>query len=126
VEDAVAALLAAADRPEAPGQTFMIAHPEPVTWARFARTVGTAMGRNPVLVSLPTAAARVTAWVVETASRLRGRPAVLNRDRVREISQARWVCDPTVAMRQLGFHPQFPVSLGVARTADWYRKEKWL
>jgi nucleoside-diphosphate-sugar epimerase len=126
VGDAVAALLAAAESPDAVGRTFVIAHPEAVTWARFARTVGYEVGRVPVLLRIPVAVARVTAWILETAARLHGRAAILNRDRVRELSQSRWVCDPAPAMQVLGFRPLVPVGRGVPITAAWYRKEHWL
>jgi nucleoside-diphosphate-sugar epimerase len=126
VDDAVAGLIAAATSEEAIGRTYLIAHPERVTWSMFARAVGREVGRNPRLVSLPTALARAVAWGVEEVSRWRGRAAVLNRDRVRELAQRRWVCDPATAMRQIGFRPLVPVRVGVPRTAAWYREVNWL
>lgn len=126
VADAVDALIAAATSPEAPGHTYCIAHPETLTWAEFARLVGAAVGRSPILLSVPVPAARVIALAVEGMARLRRSAAILNRDRVREISQRRWVCDPNPAMDEIAFHPQFPAALGVPATAGWYRKEGWL
>ena len=126
VDDAVSGLVAAAESEQAIGRTYMIAHPESVTWAEFARAVGKEVGQSPRLLSLPTAAARAAALCVEGVSRARGRAAILNRDRVRELAQRRWVCDPRQAMRQIGYQPRFPVRLGVPRTAAWYREVRWL
>jgi nucleoside-diphosphate-sugar epimerase len=126
VADAVDALLAAAEAPRAPGHAYCIAHPEAVTWAEFARCVGEAVGRVPALLSVPPRAAHVIALAIEGCARIRGCAAILNRDRVREVSQARWVCDPTPAIAQIGFRPSFPAPAGVRETAAWYRKEGWL
>jgi nucleoside-diphosphate-sugar epimerase len=126
VADAVHALIAAAVDPHAEGKTFCVAHPRPVTWRGFALEVGKAMGRVPRLVSIPVPAARGAAWAFEECARLRGRAAVLNRDRVRELIQERWVCDPRPAMDEIGFRPRFAVGRGVVKTASWYREAGWL
>jgi len=126
VQDAVEALVAAATSPCAVGRTYCIAHPETLTWATFARLVGGAMGRSPVLLSVPVPAARAIALGLEGLARLRRHAAVLNRDRVREISQRRWVCDPSPAMSEISFTPRFPATRGVPATLGWYRQEGWL
>src|SRR5206468_3826407 len=108
--DVVHALLAAADCDRAVNRTYCIAHPERVTWRGFARAVGQALGREPLLVCVPPAVAWVIAVAAEGGARLRGAAAILNRERVRE----------------LGFCPQYPVARGVAETAAWYREARWI
>src|SRR5207245_2936484 len=58
--------------------------------------------------------------------RARHAAAILNRERLRELVQERWVCDPSRAMTELGFAPQYPVARGVAETAQWYREARWI
>ncbi len=126
VSDLVQGLLAAAIAPRAVGRTYCLAHPEPVTWAEFARAVGRAVGRDPALLSVPPGAARVIAVAAEAWAAVHRRAAVFNRERVREIRQHRWVCDPSRAVVELGFRPAYPVERGVAETAAWYREVGWL
>lgn len=126
VKDVVQGLIAAARTPAAAGRTYCLSHPAPVTWAEFARAGGRAVGRMPRLLSLPAWAARVVAVGCEAAARVVRRAAVLNRGRVRELSQERWVCDPSRALGEIGFAPAYPVDRGVAETVAWYRKEAWL
>lgn len=126
VADAVDALLAAGCAPGAPGHAYCIAHPDAVSWSRFAQCVGSAVGRAPMLLSVPPRAAQVVALAIEGCSRIRGCAAILNRDRVREVSQARWVCDPSAAIHEIGFRPLYPAPEGVRATAAWYEKEGWL
>ena len=124
VADAVRALLAAADR--AAAGTLTVAHPEPVTWRRFAETVGTAVGRAPSLLALPRSVALAVAIAAETAATLSGRASILNRQKVREMTQRRWVCETRTAVRALQWEPRFTVERGVSATARWYEKEGWL
>lgn len=124
--DAVNALVAAGTSTRAPGRTYCIAHPEAVTWKAFARCVGRALHRKPWLISIAPGAARVVAIAAEEGARIKGRAAVLNRERVREVSQARWVCDPSAAMEEIGFRPAYPARAGARETADWYERAGWL
>ncbi len=126
VGDAVQALLGAAAAPRAVGRTYCVAHPEVVTWARFAEAAGRAIGRAPIRFSVPTPVANVVAVVAETACRLRRKAAILNRERVRELTQARWVCDPSRALAELGFRPEFAVERGAVEAVAWYRQAGWL
>src|SRR5436309_2327670 len=50
VADLVRALLAAADAEQAIHRTYCVAYPEPVTWREFARAVGRALERQPLLL----------------------------------------------------------------------------
>lgn len=126
VDDVVTGLMAIAARKPNGIRTYCLAHPEVVSWRAFAATVARTLGRQPVLVSLPAAAARLVALGAEWAAAVRGCAALLNRGRVGELMQRRWVCDPTRALRELAFRPQFPIARGVPATAAWYREVQWL
>jgi nucleoside-diphosphate-sugar epimerase len=126
VKDAVAGLLAIAERRPSGMRTYCLAHPEIISWRAFAAAVGQALQRQPVLVSLPAALARVVAVGAELVATVQGCAAVLNRGRVRELTQQRWVCDAGRAVHDLAFRPQFPIARGVPATAAWYREARWI
>lgn len=126
VRDAVHGLIAASITEDAVGRTYCLAHPETVTWRDFATVAGRVMGRNPVLVSVPTWIARQIAVAAELCAWCRKRAAILNRERVREISQQRWVCDSSRAIAEIGFRPTYPIARGAAETVKWYRRMGWL
>ena len=66
VDDAVEGLLAAARTRGAVGKTYNLAHPEPLTWGCFVRTIGKALGRSPRQVAVPVAAAQGAAPIEAT------------------------------------------------------------
>ncbi|OGU07050.1 MAG: hypothetical protein A2W29_04810 [Gemmatimonadetes bacterium RBG_16_66_8] len=79
-----------------------------------------------MLVSIPSPLARVIAIGAELGAALQRKAAVLNRERVIEMTQPRWVCDASATFRDLNFTPSHPTSVGVAETAEWYRKAGWM
>ncbi|HXV86821.1 MAG TPA: NAD(P)-dependent oxidoreductase [Gemmatimonadales bacterium] len=126
VADVVAGLRRLADAPAAAGRTYCLAHPEVVTWRGFAAEVGRALKREPMLVSVPRSIARVVARCAEVGAAIRRRAAILNRERVEEITQERWLCDVSRASAEVGFAPAFPTARGIPETAAWYQEHGWL
>ena len=126
VRDAVQGLLAAGAMPGAIGRTYCVAHPEKVTWASFAGSIASALGRKPFHLRIPRPIAWAVAVGMEMAARCRGRAADLSRERLREITQRRWVCDSSRATNELGFVAAYASAQGALETANWYRKAAWL
>ena len=127
VTDLVQGLLAAlVPRGRASGRIYYLAHPEPVTWRAFAQAAGEALGRAPRLVSVPARLARAVALGGEMVAAMRNTSISLNRERVMEIAQRRWVCDPSRAITELGFTPQITIARGIPETIAWYREARWL
>jgi nucleoside-diphosphate-sugar epimerase len=126
VRDVVASLLAAADASQGVGKTYCVTHPVAVTWREFAEAVGRALGRRPLLLTVPGAVARAVAVSAEAVAAVTRRAAILNRDRVREMTQARWVCDGRAAQRELAFQAAWGIDVGVPETAAWYRGAQWI
>lgn len=126
VKDLIEPLIAAATSDTAVGKTYCLGHPDPVTWRGFAQTAGAVLGRAPLLISLPRPAAALIALLTELAANARGRVALIDREKVREMAQPRWVCDPSRAVVDLGFRPAFPLVRGIRATVDWCREVGWL
>ncbi len=129
IRDAVQGMLAAANRPPERPTTrlYYLSHPVPTSWSDFAATVARALGRAaPLRLSLPRTPTLVLATVTERIAAWRGRASRLNRDRVDELSQTRWVCDPSDAMREISFAPSYSLEAGMRETVHWYRAMHWI
>jgi nucleoside-diphosphate-sugar epimerase len=126
VKDVIQGLLRCSTTPRSVGHTYILAHPEPVTWRHFAGLVGRVLGRTPMLISVPKATGTCIGFAAECGARLARRAAIVNRDKVRELVQERWVCDGSVSERDLGFAAAYPLPQGLAETATWYQEARWL
>lgn len=61
----------------------------------------------------------------EIAGRFRGKPMLVNFDKVRESSAGSWTCSPEKILRQLAWSPQKSVADRMQETVDWYFSEGW-
>jgi nucleoside-diphosphate-sugar epimerase len=125
VKDLAEALIAAATVECAAGHAYFAAAPKPVSWEEFAGTAAAIMGRKLRTVSVPPAAAHVAGWCAEVASRLRGKPGIVSREKVAEARCPYWVCDTWRAEDELGLRTR-PLHAALAETLEWYRRAGWL
>jgi nucleoside-diphosphate-sugar epimerase len=126
VKDTVGTLVTAADAERTIGRTYCLAYPEPIRWVDFAKEVGAVLGRKPILLSLPTAAVWPIARALEIVAAIRNVAAIFNRERLREMSQKRWVCDAREVIEDTGYQPAYALARGVRETAEWYKEVGWL
>jgi nucleoside-diphosphate-sugar epimerase len=54
------------------------------------------------------------------------KPATLNIEKAKDITQAAWIFDTTKAVKDLGFEQQISLEEGIKRTIEWYKKMKWI
>jgi nucleoside-diphosphate-sugar epimerase len=125
IDDLVSGFLLALDRPEAPGEAFLIAGPRYVSQSELAAIIA----RHTHGRVLPF---RIPAWPVQLAGDLCealcvpfGIEPPLHRRRVDFWTKSR-AFSIEKARRLLGYAPEVDVEEGVARTAAWYSKEGWL
>ena len=126
VGDLVDALAEAATNPRAPGGTFFVAHPEPVSWSAFGAVAASIMGRKVRTLTLPPWIAYAAGWCAELNSKLRGKPGILSREKVREAGCRYWICDTRKAREELGFSTRHSLREGVSATLSWYKDSGWL
>ncbi len=112
--------------PAAAGRTYHIAHPEAVTQRELALAVGRAVGRRPLVLPIPGALATPVVAAIGALAAARGRPSVLNRDKMAEFLAPAWLLDSGAAARDLGWRAGLDLAEGTRRTAEWYRREGWL
>lgn len=130
VADTVTALMRVAEAGVArdevvQGEVFYIGHPQPVTQSEMAGILGEAVGRRVRALPVPRALLRAIAEAGELGS-LFGRPALINRNRYREMTAPGFVCDVSKIEQLLGWRAQFDAAAGFADTARWYREHGWL
>lgn len=125
VTDLVALILACLDARETIGALY-----EPddgaesvLTHEDFGRALGTAVGRNVKIHSMP-------GWLVRLAARgdrlFRGDDAKLTPDRARYFCHPDWAVDPARKPPPTLWTPHHAMAEGLAETAVWYREKEWL
>lgn len=75
---------------------------------------------------LPVNFVKIMAAVNEKVSSLGNKAAILNTDKLKELTAANWACDIEHAKQDLGFYPAYDLEKGLTETLTWYKQNKWL
>ncbi|MCA9234998.1 MAG: NAD-dependent epimerase/dehydratase family protein [Planctomycetales bacterium] len=111
----------------APGQgVYYVAAERNMSYGEFGRLGATSAGWIVAALPLPKAAFWVVGGVTELVSQWRGKQALVNFDKVREIYAPGWVCSDEKIRRQLDYRPSATVEEQMADTVAWYRAQGWL
>jgi nucleoside-diphosphate-sugar epimerase len=108
------------------GETYFLTHPTPVEASDLPQLFGSALGRRIRTIRVPVPVLKAAAAISETWGRVGGNMPVFNRDKVKELTAAGWVCGWEKAQRDIGFRAGTGLADGLKETATWYREQKWL
>lgn len=75
---------------------------------------------------LPVNFVKIMAAVNEKVSSLGNKAAILNTDKLKELTAANWACDIEHAKQDIGFYPAYDLKKGLTETLTWYKQHKWL
>ncbi len=126
VDDCARGLLLLADRPEARGEVFFLASPEPTSALAIQLEAARALGVTARTVRVPPLALRGAAALADVVSNVTGRRLPLNRKLAAQVLAPGWLCDPRKARECLGFEARTPLAESIAAAAAWYRAHGWL
>ncbi len=126
VADVVEGLYLAALSPRAIGQTYFVSSEKSYTWHSIAEATRSGFSHKAWLLRIPNRGLLALSVVAEQISRRLDKPLIIDRDKVREMIQASWVCSPQKAMDELGYRQKISLEAGVSQTIDWYKKNQWL
>jgi len=121
--DLADAIVRAGTVPAAAGRTYHAAHPEAVRTRDLVGAIAIALGRRPLVVPVPGAIATPIVAAIGALAAARGRPSVLNRDKMAEFLAPAWLLASDAAERDLGWRARHDVAAGTRLTAEWYRAQ---
>ena len=124
VGDLVEGLLAATRG--APGRSYFLAHPQPVSWSELGAEAARIMARRPRVVRVPAGVAYAVGLGAELWSLIARKPGIVSREKVAEARCRWWTCDTRRAAAELGFAARTPLATGLAQTLAWYKEAAWL
>lgn len=125
VSDVVRTIAAAIDS-EVERDAIFVAHPRPVTTREMIDGVQSALGTSARIIRVPMPLTRVAAIAGDLVGALRGKPSVITTRRYRELAAEGFACRVDRLRDRLGIVAQVDLTEGLARTAEWYRRNGWI
>lgn len=126
VEDLVKAISLAMEKQARSGSLYFVAEDRPYSWSEVRRALLSTGAVKALTIKVPYAAAYLIGLASELGSFFTSRPALTNRQKVREASQQYWTCDLGAIEHELGFKAAYPLQQGLEITWRWYRDNNWL
>jgi dihydroflavonol-4-reductase len=126
VQDLVEGIVLAAENQASSGRTYFISSDMGYSVKAINELLMRILGRRARSIAIPRTLAYTMAFAAEAVSAVLKRPPVINRDKVRDLSQSCWVCSIDAAKRDLGYSQKISLEAGLRDTYQWYLKEGWL
>jgi nucleoside-diphosphate-sugar epimerase len=126
VHDLTAACIQAGEYGTPTGSIYFISRPEIYTWEDIGRAIARELGKRYRQISFPQWLAAAVGSAGDAWARMTGQAATLNSQKVRELLQVSWICNPAKAQAELGFNPTIDLDSGIRETVRWYQSQGWL
>lgn len=126
VQDVVQAVFLAIDYGKT-GRKYFLSDGQLYQSSTFSNLIHQELGRPWwIRIKAPIWILRIVTFFGEHIGRMTGKITALNNDKYHILKQRNWRCDIQPAIDELGYHPEYPLELGVPLTIRWYKENKWL
>jgi nucleoside-diphosphate-sugar epimerase len=122
IDDLVNGIILSAESSIASGKIYFISDMEEHTNEEIASEIAGILKKRLKKITIPKA---VLPLFAKITGRINGY-GIINGDKLLELFQDCWVCDSSLATRDLQYKPKVPLREGLRWTADWYRINRWL
>jgi len=126
VNDVAEACVRAGERETPSGRVYFVSRPEIYGWEQVVSAIARALGKSCRRITFPAWTLLAAAVVGDLSSRITNRPTTFNTQKVSELLQPAWICNPSKARTELEFRPAVELEEGIQETARWYRENGWL
>lgn len=124
--DLVEGLYKAAVSESSNGEVYFITSKEFYTWQQINSITSKLLNKNPVVIKVPHFLVYTIAAIAQFFAMFSSKPATLNIEKAKDITQQYWICDHSKAQKDFGFIQQISIEDGIKRTLDWYKQMKWI
>ncbi len=126
VADLVEGLYLTATSDKSAGEIYFISSEKYYTWDEVGEVTAQALGKKALRIRIPHFIVFTIAAFAQFFAMFSKKPATLNIEKSKDLTQHAWICDTTKAINQLGFTQKVSIEEGVKRTCDWYKEMKWI
>ena len=126
VADLVEGLYLAAVSEKSNGEIYFISSEKFYTWDEVGSITSQALNKKAVRIRLPHFIVFIVAAFAQFFAMFSSKPATLNIEKAKDLTQRFWICDTSKAVQELGYRQKISIEEGIKRTCDWYKQMKWI
>jgi nucleoside-diphosphate-sugar epimerase len=126
VADLVEGLYLAAVSDKANGEVYFISSEKYYTWDEVGVITSKVLNKKAFRIRLPHFIVFIVAAFAQFFAMFSSKPATLNIEKAKDLTQKAWICDTSKAVRDLGYKQKVSIEEGIKRTCDWYKQMNWI
>lgn len=126
VVDLVEGLYKAAVSEKSNGEIYFISSEKFYTWQEINAITSKLLNKKPIIIKVPHFLVYTIATVAQFFAMFSSKPATLNIEKAKDITQQYWICDTSKAIKDLGYKQNIQVEEGIKRTVEWYKQMNWI
>jgi len=126
VKDLVRGIVLAAESQASSGKIYFVADEKYYSWSEAGRIIQKVLEVKAFKLRIPVSILFAFAFFSEIFAHLKGKSALINLQKAKELTQRYWLCDASKAKDELGFSAEYDLERGAEETVKWYREYKWL
>jgi dihydroflavonol-4-reductase len=126
VADLARGLYLAATNEKTAGETYFITSEKPSSWEEVGDATQKVLNKKPLTIKIPHPAVYGIAGIAQFFAIFSSKPATLNIEKARDITQKAWISSPDKAFKDFGFLQEISLEEGIKRTIEWYKQVKWI
>jgi len=111
---------------KAEGEIYFISSEEFYTWQQLNLITSLVLNKKPLIIKVPHFLVYTIAGFAQFLSMFSSKPATLNIEKAKDITQQYWICDTSKAIKELGYKQNISIEEGIKQTCNWYKEKKWI
>ena len=126
VVDLVEGFYLAAMSEKAKGEIYFISSEKYYTWQEINSITSKILNKKPIIIKVPHFLVYTIAAIAQFFAMFSSKPATLNIEKAKDITQQYWTCNTSKAINDFGYRQKISIEEGIKRTCDWYKQMKWI
>lgn len=126
VADLVEGLYLAAVSENSNSKIYFISSEKFYTWDEVGKITSKVLKKKALKIRIPHFIVFLVAAIAQFFAIFSSKPATLNIEKAKDLTQHAWICDTSKAVRELGYHQKISIEEGIKRTCEWYKQMKWI
>jgi nucleoside-diphosphate-sugar epimerase len=126
VADLAEGLYLAAVSEKSNGEIYFISSEKFYNWDEVGEITSKVLGKKAFRIKIPHFIVFTIAAFAQFFAMFSSKPATLNIEKAKDLTQKLWICDTSKAIKELGYRQKVSIEEGIKRTCDWYKQMKWI
>ncbi len=126
VIDLVEGIYLSAVNEKSNGEIYFISSEKVYNWDEVGKVTSEVLKKKAIRIKIPHFVVFTIAGFAQFFALFSSKPATLNIEKAKDLTQHAWTCDTSKAIRDIGYKQNISLEEGIKRTCDWYKKMKWI